>query len=508
MTATVEIVLGPPGTGKTTELLRLVDEELSRGVPPEQVGYVSFTRRAADEAVQRATAKFGFRRDQLPYFRTLHSLCFAKLGLSRKDVLEGDRLQEFADYARIRLTGRVAEDGTLQGDSPGDRAMQVSNLARIRRVPLRQAYEDLKDDQPFGEIQRLDVALRAYKQEHGLLDFTDMLEQFVAAGLPSHLRSLFVDEGQDLSELQWLVVDGLWRGAERRVVAGDDDQAIYRWAGAAVEHLIDLQGSSRVLARSYRVPQRVQALAAGIIGRVHLRRAKQWQARDADGVVEKVGDLGKVDFHAGTGTVLVLVRNVFLLRERVFPTLRTAGVVYEYEGHPSIPDKLLAAVRAWERMRGGSTVTVAEARHVYEYMSVGQGFKRGHKLLPGWPDELQEVGMGDLQRHGGLLRTDHWYTALDKISRFDVAYIGTVRRRGDTLRGKPRVRVSTIHGSKGGEADHVVLLLDMAQRTHREMRVGQVAEDDERRVWYVAVTRAKERLTIVAPRTKMYCPWL
>ena len=77
--------------------------------------------------------------------------------------------------------------------------------------------------------------------------------------------------------------------------------------------------------------------------------------------------------------------------------------------------------------------------------------------------------------------------------------------RGDKPGDRPRVVVSTIHGSKGAEADHVVVLKDMAKRTHREM---EQLVDDEVRVWYVAVTRAKRRLTIVESQTAQECPWL
>lgn len=69
-----EIVLGPPGTGKTTTLLNEVEKEMRSGVPPEHIGYVTFTRKGAGEAIDRAAKKFGFEADRMPYFRTLHSL--------------------------------------------------------------------------------------------------------------------------------------------------------------------------------------------------------------------------------------------------------------------------------------------------------------------------------------------------------------------------------------------------------------------------------------------------
>ena len=81
------IVLGPPGTGKTTTLLNKVDDYLKQ-TDPDKIGYFAFTQKAAHEARDRAIKKFNLTEDDLPYFRTLHSLAFRKLGLKKDQVMQ------------------------------------------------------------------------------------------------------------------------------------------------------------------------------------------------------------------------------------------------------------------------------------------------------------------------------------------------------------------------------------------------------------------------------------
>jgi DNA helicase-2/ATP-dependent DNA helicase PcrA len=507
---TTEIILGPPGTGKTTTLLGEVEKELARGTPPDRIGYVTFTTKGANEARERACERFKLDAKQLPYFRTLHSMCYRALQISNGDMLVGKAFFEFANHASIKVTGRSwSDDGLLTGFEQGDRALFMENLARIRQVSLREMYDENPDGMNWNYVARISRTLAEFKMDRGLLDYTDMLVQFVAEDRDMGLIKLFVDEAQDLSSLQWAVVDLLARSCDRVVVAGDDDQAIFRWAGADVEHLIAMPGKSRVLGRSYRCPPVIQELSDQVISPVRHRRPKKWKAKPGgSGVIDHAPNFFEVDL-ASEGSVLVLARNSYILQKQVEPALRAEGVVYEIAGKSSLDPDLVRAAAAWEDLRKGDVVSLGDARKMYKFIATNTGVKKGYKTLPKYGDDEDEpVTMADLLQTGGLLvdPTKIWHDALDRMPQGDMSYMLAARRRGERLRGgKPRVKLSTIHSAKGGEADHVVVMKEMARRTHEEMHLNP---DDERRCWYVGVTRTRQRLTVVASQTEKECPWI
>ena len=131
----MHIVLGPPGTGKTTKLLSLVESYLESGVPPDRIGYFAFTRRAAQEAIDRACLKFNFSKKELPYFRTLHSLAFQQAGLNHSQVITSEKYQEIAEWLKIGkfFIGGVTEQGPYKDFGYGDKFLEIINVARIMR---------------------------------------------------------------------------------------------------------------------------------------------------------------------------------------------------------------------------------------------------------------------------------------------------------------------------------------------------------------------------------------
>ncbi len=499
-----EITLGCAGAGKTSALLNIVDEELSRGTPPDRIGYLSFTRQAATVAIDRAIERFGLTRKQLPWCRTLHSLAFKALGLSHGDVFDGRHVKDFANYARVELTGRVTSaDGTREGFTPGDRALFMENLARVRCVALQEQYHTDNDNLPWSRVEQISKALAVFKKTKGLLDYSDMLADAEATGAVPQLDVLIIDEAQDQSKLQVKLIMKLAARARRFIIGGDESQLIFAWAGATAD-FIGLPGKLRLLDQSLRVPKVVYPLAEAVIQRVRGRRQTTWHPRPGDpGQISRWSHFGQADI---TGQdILVLARNSFILDEQIEPELRRAGIIYERHGRPSVRPAVLMAIVAWERLRKGGRATIGEVKLVYDLMSPGIGVSREHKHLRDFTLPEEEVTIEDLKEHGGLRTEASWLNALDRIPGKDRDYIRAALARGEKVDQKPRVRLSTIHGAKGAEAEHVILMREMAKRTYDEMHKDP---DAEARVWFVGLTRTKQHLSLVESQTNLRCPWV
>lgn len=501
------VILGPPGCGKTTTLLNLLEREMDDGTPPQRIAYFSFTRKAVQEAQTRATSRFDFANDDLMYFRTIHSMVFALNGHTKADVLGLQHYKEIGDTIGVAFGGGRFDESTGMpvGNEEGDTHLYIDSLARARRIDIEQQWRDSGiPDVDFRAVERTVAAVRRYKSMHGLVDFTDMLERYAESGHPIDVDVAFIDEAQDLSVLQWLVLRRLLSRCTRVYIAGDDDQAIYRWSGADVASFLALEGERRVLAQSYRCPQQVHRMADTLTARISRRFEKSWAPRDVAGRIVRVNMLEEFDFEQLEGSTLLLARNTYLLNG-YYNALRLRGLTYRTSyGTHSVSRSDARAIYAWERLRKGESVSGADVKTIYDTLRVGVGVRRGHKSLNG-VDSRDNFNMDTLRANHGLMAQGPWFEALDGIAGKDIAYYRSVLRARRSLLDDPSISVNTVHGVKGGEADNVMINPDMAWKSFKDF---QKDGDDEHRVAYVAVSRSRNNLFVLRPQTKNFYPYL
>lgn len=494
------IYLGPPGTGKTSKLLELVDSALEIGTPSRYIGYFAFTRAANEESINRACTKFQLSRKDLPFFRTLHSLAFRQLGLKSNQVMGDQHYQEFGEWLGLRISGGLDRDtGVFYGNERGDEILALINKARIRDISVEHQWYDDSSDISWLEVERVDRALRLYKERREIVDYTDMLSLFLIQKPVPFLETIFIDEAQDLNRLQWKMVYLLEEVSKNCVIAGDDDQAIFKWAGADVDQFLDLTGRTTVLDKSFRLPNKIANFAKSIVKRIDRRYEKEWSSRDDEGLLEYHTKFDYINMSKGEW--LVLARTHYLLQP-IEAQCRREGWFYSKNNVPSVRKSLITSIQDWEKLRKGESISSAAVRKMYQFFkSDGNVTKKGRGLKN--VTEYETFSLQNLQNDYGLRTSGIWHEAFDNLSIYEREYMIALLRRGEKLTEEPRVRLSTIHAAKGKECQHVVLLTDLSRKAWTQM---QVHENDELRTFYVGATRARESLHVIMPQTQYFFP--
>lgn len=520
------ILLGPPGTGKTTTLIADIGEKL-KTIPPELIGFTSYSRSACDEARSRAAAQHDLSASQLVWFRTLHSLCARLLGWDKDRWLTKEDMDAFRQQCGYRLSDDNRDHSGA--DIALDKAPQQAQDDGIRAAYewYRNCRRNVRDriyGCPFPVPHRFLVEYadryERFKAEHDKKDYTDCLEGVLEEGLTLGLEHLYIDEAQDLSPLQAAVVEHLAQTAKAVTVAGDDDQAIYGFQGADSSWLLQLAETcpTTVLSRSWRLPVSVHSLSQTLIGTNLVRVPKSFSSTGREGQIEFDAALSVLS-RLGDEPTLCLARG----RRQVQPMVEelfAAGVPYYVARgngrNPYGSEQKVAAVRLAHRLSQGEELYPEEVEKMVKYVRsqgadalLSRGDKKRIHNLPPYTHgltELRKVSAGLEHLVEAILEHGPAVVLQLKTRPETRAYFARLLQRYGEL-PEPKVILGTWHWSKGRQAPHVVVMPDLPGPCWRELKGNQRQREAERRVAYVAITRSQQRLTILRPRTSKAFPF-
>lgn len=527
-------LIGAAGSGKTTELLRIMESALPKlGNDPLRLGFASFTRAARAEAVGRASAAWGVAPGLLDgegWFRTVHSTCKRCLEVQPGQLIGGSAADTewISNALGVRVsttiddeTGRQKFVGGVEGA-----ALTCWDLARSTLQPLEEVVRRsrrLDDNVPdFAAVVRISERYELAKRLEDRLDFSDLLLRFAGirvsatdgvdrispeGELPPVEAWLF-DEQQDASPLLDAACKRLVSGDSVRwcYVVGDPFQSIFGFAGSSSECFLGWPAEKeRMMPKSYRCPKPILELGERCLRRMYRGYFDRKVApADHDGRVLEVDVEYPVNVAKPDEDWLFIARTNYEA-SRLYASLHAAGKPARWVKQPegvSVRGQGLAALYALEK---GKQISGAEWGRAMELLPsvnkakepmLARGSKSGwSKQVDDWdvifPNELEQVGAT-----APLIEKIHSGEWCGLVDRGD-EWRRHAEQWGSDLASNSKIRVGTIHSVKGMEADNVAMLTTISKRVEQGREDCHDQHDEECRIAYVGVTRARRNLYVI-----------
>ena len=510
-------ILAGAGTGKTRAITHRIAYAVHTGaVPPGQLLAVTFTTRAAGELRSRLRG-LGAGGVQA---QTFHAAALRQLKYFAPRILGGG-LPEIVDNP-LRLVGNAAARLRLRTDRAElrDLAAEIdwakSVLATPETYPQRAAAAGREAPMTSDTVAKLYAEYEQTKRRTGQLDFADLL--LITAGALEELpdvaeevrcryRHFVVDEYQDVSPLQQRLLDAWLGGRDDICVVGDPNQTIYSFAGATPDHLLNFRRRFPDavvvrLHRDYRSTPEIVALANSLVRNEGVQLTGQRPSGPEPSFAEHDDEPAEATavaaqcralIDAGTSAAEIAVLFRVNAQSEVYEqALAEAGVPYVLRGGERFFDR--AEIREARLLLRGAARSAPDAdqslpdavRGVLSALSwYPDNAPPGGAARERWESLAALVNLAD-----DLLAVQPQAQLAELVAELDQR---ASAQHAPTVQG---VTLASLHSAKGLEWDAVFLvgLTDSTLPIQHATTPAQLAE--ERRLLYVGITRARERLAL------------
>lgn len=533
------VVLAPPGSGKTKLLATRAAYDLANRIPrPQGTACITLTNPAADE-LRRRIAGLGADRRSTFFIGTVHSFALTRI------VLPFAHPAGMGEIAGLKIASRAAKDKAL-GDSldevfphatRNDLRLARSTIERYRKLMATEDQWRLTGAGLRDAAGRYEARLRA----QGLMDFDDVIScavtlveqrQFVRRALTARYPHLYVDEYQDLAPGLDRLVKALcfnYRFSSELFAVGDPDQAVFGWTGTRPELLAELAESPFVtpvhLEINYRCGTEIIARAQRLLdgrrivsgeragGTVEAHYEPAGFGAQAQAAAQLALEFGACGTPLHEIVVLCSTRDECT---EAAAALRAAGVPafvrgFEYEQTPVT--LLIEALAAWAVLgREASGHRLGDLLRRWRDAMGDQWSMNASTELVGQLTACQKSGAEPASRFLASVLAAGLQAVIDTPGRSDeAAAIADMTRAlttgalasasltdlAERARNANRVEVTTTSSGKGLEFDIVLLLgADEGKMPHFSSPGDPEKLDEDRRKFYVSLTRAREQVHI------------
>ena len=547
--AYIEKIFGAPGTGKTYTLVERLQEHLNKNCPFDQTLTVSFTRVAAREIKKRIQERNNkFNDKELHHsVRTIDSYLMNKIREDKDICYPKNYLTEFY---------QVKKDKEINEDKKTN-FLAAMKIIEMGRITLGDGIENILkyyDSQKRTDIGRKFIIQVAesyenYKNNHLKMDWVDVKYKGLQDKIKfDHNIVLMIDEAQDCNRLEWLIINKLIAVSKNIYIAGDDDQAIYRFKGGEVETFLQLSvDKTTVLEESPRLNKKIWGLAQKII---HLipedrRQEKQYTPTNENkhnmphcGLIHEFRN--KESFEKNYLNMNITDPDVSIHWLFISRNNREKDMKYSQENYcwsqilaknnltweiiddsngprngiergttPNVPIDQIQGIETWITLQKGNKISGEEVKEFYKIIPPVLIRDRKKTSLIKTDSIILKTGQynyGDLKSKFYLdtnINTP-WFEILKLIPRKKehyvdyIQYLKNIIKNGNYKKSK-RILLSTIHGAKGLESANTVLNCDWPRLPYETYCKGKKDRDDELRIFYVGVTRTKYNLFLYQP---------
>ncbi len=524
-------VLAGAGTGKTRAITHRIAYGAHAGLySPQQVLAVTFTARAAGEMRTRLR-ELGVGGVQA---RTFHAAALRQLGYFFPRVVGGrppeileHKARMVADAAnRLRLT----VDRTAVRDLSAEVEWSKVSLLTPETYPAaaRKAGRGEPGGLPPETVARLITVYEEAKTDRGVIDFEDVLlltagiiEAYpdVATAIRSQYRHFVVDEYQDVSALQQRLLEQWLGGREELCVVGDPSQTIYSFTGASPRHLLGFEGRYRNattvrLVRDYRSTPQIVALA----NRLLARRAKGTGPTPLALVAQRPGGpLPRLSVHDDdvVEAAAVAKRIKQLVADGVRP--REIAVLFRTNSQSEQFEQALADAGLAYVLRGGERFWIR--KEIREAVMLLRGAARSGGHDDELPSEVRAVlaaaGWSVAPPSAGGALRERWESLQSLAALSDefaagrpeatlTDFVAELEERANAQHAPSieGITLASLHAAKGLEWDAVFLVGLSEGLMPISFAEGWEAVEEERRLLYVGITRAREHLNLSWSRSR------